>query len=138
MARHRTRSGRFTKRSRSARPRRRAVARRRSGAPRKHRNNFGPSRLSFPAYAIVAAIGAAAAQSVPGLNNEVSPQIPVTYGAILGAVLAWRGRGATLKALGLGMVLGGGLVPAVERLLEPAFLRMELAPAAAPATGTRP
>jgi hypothetical protein len=102
---------------------------------RKSRNNFGPSKLGWPGRAVVAAIGAAAAQSVPGLDRRITPTIPVSYGALLGAFLAMRGKGDTLKFLGMGMVMGGGLVPAVEQLLAPAFGRMSLASPAASAQG---
>ena len=117
-------------RRRRRRGRKRASRRRSSG--RKHRNNFGPAKLSWPARALIAAVGAAAAQAVPGLNKPITPTIPVTYGAALGAFLGMKGRGDTLRFLGLGMVMGGGLVPAVQQVLQPAFSRMALAPAGTP------
>ena len=93
----------------------------------KSRNNFGPARLGPWARVAVAAVGAAAAQSIPGLDRRLSPNVPISYAAVLGALLLMRGKGDTLRFLSVGLILGGGVVTAAEQLLAPMFSNLALA-----------
>jgi len=65
------------------------------------------------------AIGAVAAQALPGLNNTIG-NTPITYGAIVGVALVInRKTGINLKYAGLGMILGGGVLNIVQDYLGP-------------------
>ena len=66
-----------------------------------------------------AAVGAVAARALPGLGVQLSPTLPVTYGALLGAVMIYKGKTDLVRFAGLGAVLGGGLVQYLEGMIGP-------------------
>ena len=66
-----------------------------------------------------AAVGAVAARALPGLGTQLSPTIPITYGALLGAVMIYKGKTDAVRFAGLGAVLGGGLVQWLEGMIGP-------------------
>ncbi len=67
-----------------------------------------------------AAVGAVAAQALPGLGTQISDTIPITYGAILGVVLIMNKRSSEMvRYAGFGMILGGGIVQWAESLIGP-------------------
>tara|TARA_R100000808_G_scaffold23975_1_gene54104 strand:- start:2538 stop:2798 length:261 start_codon:yes stop_codon:yes gene_type:complete len=77
------------------------------------------------------AVGAVAAQALPGVGGRPIANVPITYGAILGAFLLMRGKGA-MRWVGFGMVLGGGVLEIIEGFVGPALAS---AAPAAPAAG---
>ncbi len=66
-----------------------------------------------------AAVGAVAAQAVPGLGTQISPTVPINYGAIAGVFIVLKARNPMLRWAGFGMILGGGLVQWAESLIGP-------------------
>jgi hypothetical protein len=101
------------------RPRRKKVAKRsRSIARRSSGGALDQKGLAGKIGA--AAIGAVAAQSLPGLSGQVSDTIPVTYGALLGVVLIMNKRSSQMvRYAAFGMILGGGVVQWAESLIGP-------------------
>ena len=76
-----------------------------------------------------AAVGAVAAQALPGLGTQISAQIPITYGAILGVILIMNKRSNEMvRYAGFGMILGGGVVQWMESLIGPQLSNIGAAP----------
>ena len=79
-----------------------------------------------------AAFGAVAAQALPGLGNQISETIPITYGAILGVAIIMNRRSSEMvKYAGFGMVLGGGVVQMLESYIGPQLEDLGAKPAGA-------
>jgi hypothetical protein len=97
--------------------RRKPVAKRRSRIARRESGGLTQKTLGMKVGAT--AIGAVAAQALPGLNNTIG-NTPITYGAIVGVALVLnRKTGVNLKYAGLGMILGGGVLNIVQDYLGP-------------------
>ncbi len=78
-----------------------------------------------------AAIGAVAAQAMPGLGNQISEDIPITYGAIVGLAMIYKGKTDLVRYAGFGALLGGGLVQLLESYIGPQLADLGARPAGA-------
>ncbi len=93
-----------------AKRRRTSIARRDSG---------GLTRKTLGMKVGATAIGAVAAQALPGLSTTIG-ETPITYGAIVGVALVLNRRtGPNLRYVGLGLILGGGVLNYVQDTLGP-------------------
>ena len=93
------------------------MAKRRSRIARRETGGLTQQTLGMKVGA--PAIGAVAAQALPGLSTTIG-QTPITYGALVGVALVLnRKTGVNIKYAGLGMILGGGVLNMVQDYLGP-------------------
>jgi hypothetical protein len=110
--------------------RKKPVAKRSRKTPARRNGGGGLAKKGLGMKLGAAAVGAVAAQTLPGVGQQISDNIPITWGAVLGLVLIMNRRSSEMvKYAGFGMVLGGGVVQYAETLIGPQLADLGARPA---------